>query len=336
MVINHFAYASDGKYALQLKIAVASLLYATRLTPRLLHIHILDLGLNDTQWNETVKSWKAILDATEFHRHVISTDQFSKYKQWNNSYATYARLLLPDIISDAEWCLYADCDTFFIDDPAALQNALNNKLALVGHLNPIAITTQYDKKWFEERDLQLDFSKYVCAGLVAMNLDWFRKNNARQKCIEFLDAHPDVLTPDQSALNYVCRGNIGLFPDGWGDFAYEAIKDDSCHCIHYAGTMPWNPPRSWTFFCGEHKLLNFWYEFAENVVQEPSLKSKFMPLRIFFLPKATAFLLWPLLCLASFLHLHPKSFEDHALAIRQRWHSNVISILEGKLKSATQ
>ena len=187
------------------------------------------------------------------------------------------------------------------------------------------ISNESDKKWFDERSINLDFNKYVCSGLVAINLDWFRENSAHQKCLDFLDKHPDVLTPDQSALNYVCRGNIGLFPNGWGDFAYEAIQGETCHCLHFTGTTPWNPPRSWTFYCGEHKLIDFWYELADKIAHEPNLKSRFMPLRTFALLKATALFLWPLLCAVSFLRLYPCSFGSHALAIRKRCHSNVIA-----------
>lgn len=325
VTLNHFAYAADGNYALQLKIAVASLLYALRQRTRAIYIHVLDLGLTDKQWNQLIDLWGRIQSKAIFKRHIISTQQFAKYKKWNNSYAPYARLELPDLIPDAEWCLYADCDTLFLCDPQQLEPLLDNNKALIGHRNPIAISNEFDKKWFDDKSIHLDFSKYICSGLVAINLNWFREHNAKQKCIVFLDKYPDVLTPDQSALNYVCRNNIGLFSDGWGDFAYEAIKTDACYCLHYAGTTPWNPPKSWMFYCGEHKLLDIWYEFAYEIAHEPNLKSKFMPNHKFLIPKIIATILWPLLRIVAFGGIYTKSFADHALAIRQRCNSKVIS-----------
>ena len=331
--LDHFAYAADSNYAMQLKIAVASLLYSLRHNPRVIYIHILDLGLSDEEWMALIQLWGEIQNKAIFKRHKISTKQFAEYKEWNNSYAPYARLALPDLITEADWCLYADCDTFFLCDPQQLEPLLNNNNALVGHLNPIAISNAYDKKWFDDKSIYLDFNKYVCSGLVAINLDWFRKNNAKQKCINFLDKYPDVLTPDQSALNYVCHGNIGLLPDGWGDFAYEAIKNDVCYCLHYAGTTPWNPPKSWMFYCGEHKLIDIWYAFADKIAQEPNLKCKYMPMHKFFITKAIAAMLWPLLRLVAFLRLYPKSFADHALAIRQRCNAKVITNIRNTIFS---
>ena len=331
--LEHFAYAADGKYALPLKIAVASLLHACREHPREFHVHVLDMGLSDADWEELSTTWKRLAPLASFVRHPLVAEEFRNYRVWNGSLATYARIKLPELLPDAAWCLYADCDTFFFDDPLDLERNLEDGVAMAGHLNPVSITEGGDRKWFMEKHIPMTFERYVCTGLVLLNLEWFRKHDGSRRCLEFLDRHPDSFAADQCALNYVCRNNVELLPSGWGSFSYEAIQEPVCHCIHFAGTTPWSPPMNWMFYCGEHRQDILWYRFATQVAGVPGLQRRFMPWGHTFVHRAKAAVLWPLLCAAAFLRIYPASMRDHAESIRNRCLSKAVSKMRASLRS---
>ena len=97
--------------------------------------------------------------------------------------------------------------------------------------------------------------KYICAGVMLMNLDFWRKHNLTNKVIQWGHENNDrIKFPDQDTINYLCRDSKIILPLQYGiigcffqqsqyyqpPFIEElrnAIK--SPKIIHYAGQAPW-------------------------------------------------------------------------------------------------
>ena len=53
--------------------------------------------------------------------------QFENFSGWTNgSKATWARLLIPNLLLDVDQCVYSDCDMLFIANPIEMLEPLKN------------------------------------------------------------------------------------------------------------------------------------------------------------------------------------------------------------------
>lgn len=229
----HLVYAADANYLFPLRVAVSSAI-AQASRPQDLVIHVLDCGIPDEEWEPFLASvWSG--GEAAFVRHPIDLNRFGGFREWHGSLATYARLCLPDLLPDVPWCVYADGDTLFTDDPFKLESLFDEACAMQGHAT--SLTTQ--PEWFARHAFAQDWAHYVCAGFLLLNLSWMRAHDAVRWCLGFLCEHPDAPFPDQDALNILCAGQVGVLPDAWGVFSGAALALTRPGCIHYAGELPW-------------------------------------------------------------------------------------------------
>ena len=86
-----------------------------------LSIHILDCGLTSED-----KSYLRVLESTFTHCsvtlafHVVNLEPFKDLPSWRGNHATYARLLLQDILADEDYTIYTDVDMLWERDIAEL------------------------------------------------------------------------------------------------------------------------------------------------------------------------------------------------------------------------
>jgi len=90
------------------------------------------------------------------------------------------------------------------------------------------------------RGIPFDPDRYICAGLLLVNLRAWREGAYGRKAMDFLQDHPDVQFVDQSAINAVVP-DIGILPRKWGRFSREVRADElrGSWAIHFAGGAPW-------------------------------------------------------------------------------------------------
>lgn len=235
----HITYASDTGYLPYLAVAVGSAFLWTSDVSRLV-VDVLALGISDEEWEKWLSSVVPYLPKNaRIVRYNVDEGLFRKYKSWHGSFATYARLMLPEILRDVNWCVYADVDTLFTDDPLKLIDFEDDQWSMRGHREYPFKDLSAKGAWFHERHLPFDRDKYVCAGFLLLNLAWFRANDGIAKTFAFLEAHPDVELPDQDALNAVCCETSEPLPYEWGTFGCEAFAGGRPGCIHYPGHNPW-------------------------------------------------------------------------------------------------
>lgn len=158
------------------------------------------------------------------------------------SIATYFRLLLPHILPDVEKAIYLDCD-----------------LVCRASLAPLFGQTMGDDWIRGVIDLdnalhckRLGIEKYVCAGVLLLNLKAWREYDVEQKCMCFLRNHVDkILYHDQDVLNVVCQEHLSYLDKTWDAQACETRQGHisgfndiarTANIIHFiGGRKPWQP-----------------------------------------------------------------------------------------------
>ena len=242
----HIVFASDRGFVRQLLVASASAVYASRGGSEPIVVHVLDCGIEDADWSDYEARVRRLAAASgvaaDVVRHVIDTSLFAHLQGWvNGSKAIWARILIPRLLPDVDRCVYSDCDMLFVRNPAEMLKALDDpNVILAGHHEPLCEEDYCEADWLRERGLPFDPATHLCSGLLAIDLDAFRREGLVEKCLAFGNRHRDIPFPDQTTLNSVCFGRRALLPDGWGLFTHE------CHSfagriksIHFSGGMPW-------------------------------------------------------------------------------------------------
>ena len=244
-------------------------------------VHVLDCGITDDTWVTYERAIRQLAEKIDLDvkvvRHIIDMNQFAHLKGWTNgSKSVWTRLLIPTILSDVDHCVYSDADMFFVSDPIEMLNPVqqNSGIILAGHLHPNVEDT-LDAVWYHQKGLQFEGSKYLCAGLVSMDLKAFRAENLVEKCFDFVRNNPDIPLLDQTTLNEVCMGRKGLFSDGWGLFAHECHAfEGRIKAIHLAGCQRW-PWETCQIFQNVAWLnltrdeFAIWFEFEKRILGSP-------------------------------------------------------------------
>lgn len=259
-------YATDMGYLMPTRVSASSALaWAGERSE--IALYVIDCGIDDAAWVGFADALrKAFGVAFELHRVPVDMTRFSALRGWsNNSLGAYARLLIPDLLPEADWCVYADGDTLFAGDPLKRQALWKGDCALMGHLDAFDANQPV---WHHERNLPWHDDTHICSGFILMNLEWFRVHDATDRCLELLKEHPDFPCVDQDALNVVCENNIKLLPDEWGVLVYTLHGCVKGGCLHYVGDRPWE---TWRPFSRHNRIpissaRQLWLLFAGRVL----------------------------------------------------------------------
>lgn len=253
----HIVYATDNGYLLPTVVAACSAAFWTSENERVV-IDILDCGLDEESWTILCKKVKQIKDIL-IVRHPIDMSRFNNYREWNNSRGIYARLLLPDILNDVDWCVYCDGDTLFTDDPLKLEKYCDGRYALVGHKDN---DNTVQAEWFPTHGIEWNRSQYVCAGFVVINLRWMREHDGVKRLFDFISEMRPPFN-DQDALYFVCKGFVNQLENGWGVFGYLSTIESMRGCVHYASDQPWR--LRYTPHRGMLDIKRFWFVCARQL-----------------------------------------------------------------------
>lgn len=237
--ILHIAYASDKNYLPYLSVACGSALIRASNVRRIV-IDVLALDISESDWSAWYNSTMPCLPKDSvICVHHVDSNRFQSMREWHGSLAAYARLLLPEILPDVDWCVYADIDTLFVEDPLALLEYKDDQFAIRGRVECDIKNLAEKESWFKTRGYPFNHRKYFCSGFVLMNLTWFRRNEGTSKTMEFLRLNPDAPLADQEALNAVCCDVSSPLPNRWGTSGNVAFQRDRPGAIHYPGHNPW-------------------------------------------------------------------------------------------------
>ena len=130
------------------------------------------------------------------------------------SIATYYRMFLPSLLpKDIDRILYLDCDIIVLQNVSVLFNLNMDGFGVAA----VEDASPYDSYHRFKMGLGLQHTAF-CAGMMMVNLDYWRKHDSQKKLLEYSTRKWDnVYMQDQDALNYVFR-------DAWLHLPYKWAK----------------------------------------------------------------------------------------------------------------
>lgn len=261
--------AADDNYALPCMVTISSIL--SNNNPAKCSIYVLTLGFDQKntdlflqlQQNFNAQINIVVVNPDEI-RHSITSDRFP--------ISNFFRLLIPQIF-DFDKALYLDCDIIVNGNIEDLWEADLKDMAC-----GVIIDQACDDITLHNRILT--YTTYYNAGVLLMNLDYWRKENVSKQVVDFMRLYPErCLYPDQDAINALlvgkllpldCKFNFQerwyepqnewlVHREKWG--AIENAKRNPV-ILHYTGPQkPWMPGCS-------HPLAKLYFKYKSFVIKE--------------------------------------------------------------------
>lgn len=266
----NIAFCINDSYASYVAVTIKSIIEnndAEKLT-----IHILTDGMSDRKQQIIYD----VIPASNVHIYEIDDGKLKRLKDTWSIYTWY-RVLLPEILpNEIKTVLYLDADIIVEDDISSLF-----KLNMKGKTVAGVIDVQSLNKDTYVRCHYEPEKKYICAGVLVMNLEYWREHNLCDKIIDWGLAHnTEIHFPDQDTINYICQDTKivldmrygvldAFFHDG--HFFQEPYKHQLLEAlehpaiIHYAGQSPWIIERTY------HQFQSRW-DYYNSLLPKPNKK----------------------------------------------------------------
>lgn len=214
---------------------------------------------------------------------------FPVTNEW--SIATWFRLFIPELIRDVDRILYLDCDVI-------VNSSLDKLFSL--DLNNISVAGCVDTQNYSDitnRRLGLPANNiYICAGVLMMNLLYWREHDIKDKIVSLVTSKRIKLDfLDQDAINIVCNADKLVLDPSYGvlpgyflnnDFISTHSRDiirilDKPDVIHYAGYQPWH------FEKNKSPHSNIWWSTFRSLHKYPVVYKNFMMTILKYIVKKT-------------------------------------------------
>jgi lipopolysaccharide biosynthesis glycosyltransferase len=204
--------------------------------------HVVDGGI-------AMDSWKKLEHALSKHpmpprlvRHELDSSHLEGLPlRQGKSPLTYARLLFPKMF-EFDQLLYLDSDLLVFKDITEIFQSVAPENAGSAALNADGSSLSFDlSDEICERFGKQPDDPYFNAGVMVMNLNYWRKNELAKKCFDFLSSH-DPAYVDQTAINVVMNRQMALLDPSWNSLANRIDIDrlaNSGFVIHYTSSKPW-------------------------------------------------------------------------------------------------
>ena len=235
-----------------------------------IHIHVFSDYLSE-QSISFLKAWNVEI-------HIIEDDKiFDGIDASVWSVYTLYRLFLPNYLDlNIHKILYLDCDVIVNDNLDELFSLDMAGLAVGGCLDP----QTYSEEVFSRLGYGYS-SKYICAGVLLMNLDYWREVNLSAQVIDYMKNNPEKIAfLEQDALNVLCCDKKIVLPAKYGvqvsffrgnQFMAEHIQEmenliERPSIVHYAGYQPW-------IYCKNKSLHSYlWWDTYKSLHAFPQVK----------------------------------------------------------------
>lgn len=185
--------------------------------------------------------------------------RFSGIAPYHSSYATYLKLLLPELLPDYDWILYIDGDTLGLGDVSEIFAEIDDSRLIVGSrdIPGFNLGPDVEGPWLKERGLAFGPTA-ICAGVMLMNLKAMREERITEKCLAFLRTYGTPPLADQTVLNYICRGRISELSPRWGVFSMcpEGVDFSKAAIVHFPADVPWRRDKLNKL---NHDFVALWY-----------------------------------------------------------------------------
>ncbi len=271
----NICYALDEIYIEQALVSIASILKNSNYDDKF-NFYIMENCLNEQQRNlfEELKSIKEFniefinINIEDFISCPILKDIKPEYSNYHVTMPTYFRFHAPKYFANLDKILYLDCDVIVRTSLEELFNInIENYAAMMAE----------DASNNIEKD-RLNLQNYFNAGVMMINLDYWRKNNITNKLFEYCITNKEnILWQDQDIINSVLNENILKIKHEWNYqyFQYEYSRPEemrTCKILHFAGRFkPWLIP----FECSIYDIYYYYLSMTplKNNIIEYKLRS---------------------------------------------------------------
>lgn len=213
----NIALITDENYITPTGTAIASILQSNPVEH--IHFYVITKFLSDKHIAELESFVAPHKNHAEIEIIRLNDNLFSDFpirKGDHVSAATYYRIFFTKLLPESiHKLLYIDGDTLCVDSIADFYNTDLDGFSCAA----IHDESNDDARAYERLKYPPE-NGYFNAGVMLINLDWWRKNDVMQKCVDYISAEPDsCLWHDQDALNHVLNGTVR-----WADFRYNFMQ----------------------------------------------------------------------------------------------------------------
>ncbi|MEJ6981976.1 glycosyltransferase [Pedobacter sp. P351] len=187
---------------------------------------------------------------------------FGSLRSFHGDWTAYGILLLSDFILEPQ-VLYLDADLVVELDVLSLDK-FDFKGKALAAVSGGKLKTEYEYDFYINKALLSPDLDSFNSGVVVFNLDEWRLNKLKDRCMEIANRFPkDLLSADQSILNAVFAGNFLKLPESYN---CEWFANDDKRIIpnnvifHFIGS-----PKPWDMFGSRlHKGFKTWTKYSEK------------------------------------------------------------------------
>ena len=210
---------------------------------------ILDGGLPDHALQDLNHSLHSIAQHKGIRAWIeplaIDENRLAALPERRGSRMTYAKLVLPEILSQLESIIYLDADVLcFKGIESVCPPALNHSYLLAGARDYFWVIEK-DCPWLEQVPQAERQLPYINCGVMWMNLKALREMNFTDASITARAAIGEARQGDQSVFNFLCRGRSFILPDSINHRTAIGSSKQLCEGdldlnLHYIGApKPW-------------------------------------------------------------------------------------------------
>lgn len=277
------ALASDDKYFQGLLVTAVSMVEHASGDAEL-SFNILDGGISQENFSFFEKRIAELNPLASINRITVDQLSLRQFPQYWSSKMTYARLLLPIVLSNVDFVIYSDVDFIWLADVSLLWQQRNEAVAILAPHDQMEETLSIEEQWFADHHMAFNRGQYFCAGLAILNLRKFREESYMMKVIGFLRDHEDVRFADQTALNAILLNDASLLDNKWHTLTACAQKSSLHHptALHFAGDAPWKISKREDLLSDTAMLWFRYYAHAIGSSTWKCLISKFSLAQILF------------------------------------------------------
>lgn len=251
----NICFATDDNYVKTTAIAIMTVLLTNK--DEEISFYILSQSLaeeNKELLQNTVLKYssKSQIQFCILTNSIIEKFSSTIKKENHVSLATYLRLFIPSLLpNNVQKILYLDGDIICVDSLCPLYET---------DLKNFSMVAAHDERTLEPESFQrLNYpmkNGYFGAGILLINVDYWRKNNIQQKSLDFVFRNKEICVwHDQDALNKILNGTVKFchirynvyehlyenennYPTSFDNKIKEAVENPVI--IHFcSGRKPW-------------------------------------------------------------------------------------------------
>lgn len=248
----HIVSNADEKFLPGLEVAVASAVVAASGAFDY-HFHILDGGLPAGSLEKLGAriadiALKRGVQAT-IEPLVIDQGRLEVLPERRGSRMTYAKLVLPEVLSSLDSIIYLDADVLCFAGIEEVR-ATGSEWLLAGARDYFSVIEK-DCPWIDQVPQAERKLPYINCGVMWMNLAGLRDIDFTSRAIEARAAVGNARQGDQSVFNFLCRGKSFILPPRLNHFTAIGSSRPLCEGdlnlnLHHIGSpKPWlGPPKT--------------------------------------------------------------------------------------------